>query len=106
MQALETGALGAVVPHVRNRRDCGDALAAMRYSIMISIIEDGEGVGVMEDIFSRPRVDQHRPRRSYPIVRPPGMGLRAEPMMAALEPAVALSPPRRITVMTAPLSPT
>lgn len=137
MQAMETGAQGVFVPHILNRKDCEQALAALRYrpdgirgkttasraarwgasdwhayqkwanteTLMIPIIEDKEAVDVMEEILSVPgleliSVGPGDLSQSYEM---PGMGLRAEPVMAALMRAIRFCTPRNIAVTTIPM---
>ncbi len=137
MQAMETGAQGVVVPHILSRKDCEEALAALRYrpagvrgktagsraagwgapdwhsyqewanseTMMVPLIEDREAVEVLEEILSVPGLElislgAGDLSQSYGY---PGMGLRAEPVMAALERAIRFCAPRGIAVTVPPL---
>lgn len=137
MQAMETGAQGVVVPHVRSRADCEQAIAAMRYlpdgvrgktsgsraarwgasdwqayqqwantePLLIPLLEDKEAVEVLDEIVAVPGLEAvcvgpGDLSQSYGL---PGQGLRAAPVMAALERALALCAPRGIAVMTLPV---
>ncbi len=136
MQAMETGAQGILLPHVMSRRDCEDALAAMRYTpdgirgkcrysraasrglsdwreykrwannetLLVPIIEDREAVDRMEEILSAPGLElvSVGPGDLSESYDAPGMALRAEPVMAALERAIRFCRPRGISVMTIP----
>lgn len=136
-QALDTGAQGIVVPHLRTRRDCEAAAAAMRYlphgirgktsgsraarwgtsdalayqdwanteTMLIPLIEDREAVDVIEEILAVPGIElmclgPGDLAQSYNV---PGQGLRAAPVMAALERAIRFCAPRNIAVMTLPI---
>jgi 4-hydroxy-2-oxoheptanedioate aldolase len=137
MQAMETGALGLFVPHIMSRRDCEDAIAAMRYlpdgvrgktggsraarwggvdwhdyqdwanaePLMVPIIEDREAVDVMEEILSVPGLEMISvgPGDLSQSYNAPNMGLRATPVMAALDRAIRFCQPRGICVVTIPI---
>lgn len=73
--------------------------------LLIPIIEDREAVDVLEDILSVPgleliSVGPGDLSQSYDM---PGLGLRAPPVMAALERTLAYCVPRGIGVMTVPI---
>ncbi len=136
MQALDTGAQGVLVPHIRTRAECEAVVAAKRFqplgvrgktsasraagwgtrewseyeqwaneeTLVVPIIEDREAVGALEEILSVPGLELVAvgPGDLSQSYGEPEQGLRARPVMEALERTIAYCEPRGIGVMTIP----
>ena len=91
------------------RWGAGDWLAYQKWAntetLLIPIIEDREAVEVMEEILSVPGLEliSVGPGDLSQSYNAPGQGLRAAPVMAALERAIKYCGPRNIGVMTIPI---
>lgn len=137
MQALDAGAQGVLVPHVRGAADVGSAIAAMRFRpagirgktagsraarwgssewreyeewanrepMVIPIIEEEEALAHMEEICCVPSVELVclGPGDLSQSMGYPGAGLRAEPVMDALDRLIDVASANSIGVMTVPL---